>query len=518
MDSHIDTADPWAAAAQDADAKTSVAVEPPLNAAVEGVEPLLGDATEARDEEPTRSGLFGRRKAQTEQDADTAKNGGFSLMSPAPRVMSDDPQFEIVDSEALEVAPDLGLADTIGDPLDEDSEPLLAAPMDDELYPPLEAVEEDGGLGSISSVLNPTSFAKTESIDFDSVSEEIANAVEEAQPTGIFGALSNPGSMADPSNEEVPFEDAPSTESVAEVVAKTEDRLDDIIAEADDSLETFVEASEESLADVLEEQEVDAEQGSTDDVGEAVTSDDESSLDESDDADSEDETGDLVLDQLTDEAADEATSDPESVDAVSIPETLPADPFEVAAEEQAEVVAELPAAEIEVEVEVEADPDADADADADAGSPAIEPVDESTQEVESADATADEEPDMEPQRSTNSSESSFSLTNAPAEPIQGDEGLFVSTGTEEEVQPVVLVTTDTVPGMEMGESCGLVTAVQAAADAASLSSAIEQAHADLSNRASEVGATAVISVSTDINEVQAGFLVIASGTAVLAAN
>ena len=61
MDSHIDTADPWAAAVESTEVSTSVAEEAPLEAVIEEVE-TSSDGSRTQAEIPSKNGLFTHSK------------------------------------------------------------------------------------------------------------------------------------------------------------------------------------------------------------------------------------------------------------------------------------------------------------------------------------------------------------------------------------------------------------------------------------------------------------------------
>ena len=453
MDSHIDTADPWAA--------TTEAPEPDAQELHEP-ESAAGDDVVSAESEPAevapKGGLFGRRKIREHSSSNDEE--GFDLIAPAPHLLGEDPHFEVLESGILTEVPELGLGDKVGAAEEVPFEPSLS------MVKPLDA----------------KALRADDIFDFETMSEEIANAVAEAQPVGIFGALANPGTHFSPPEADV------AEEAVEDLVEKTEDIVEESNeATAEESFEgteasvdEVAHLSDEPLDKHADESEASDELGDGDEAGD---SDDELEEEAGATTGSDSEETPTFEEQEADATTAEHQNEPLGFDDFSeVDETvdeidIPADPFEDTPTEMSEDSYE---------------------------------VDELVEQPDIEEASMNQ--------LTTTDESGFSLTNTPAEPIDGEEDLFVSTGTEETIQDVVLVTTDTVPGMEIGDSCGLVTAVQAADEASSLPSAIEMAHADLGAKAEEAGATAVISVTTSINEVQAGFLVIASGTAVVAAS
>ena len=451
MDSHIDTADPWAATTETPEPDAQELQEP---------ESAAGDDVVSAESEPAevapKGGLFGRRKIR--EHSSSKDEEGFDLIAPAPHLLGEDPHFEVLESGILTEVPELGLGDKVG------------------------VAEEVPFAPSLSMVKPPDAKAlrADDIFDFETMNEEIANAVAEAQPVGIFGALANPGTHFSPPEPDV-----------------GEEAVEDIV-EAEDILEESNEATaEESFEDT--EASVDEVAHFSDEPLDKHAGESEAS----DELDDGDEAGDSD-DELEEEAGATTESDSEET-----PTSEEQEADATTAEHQNEPLGFEDFSEVDEtidEIDISTDPFED--------TPTEMPED--SYEVDEL----VEQPDIEEasmNQLTNADESGFSLTNTPAEPIDGED-LFVSTGTEETIQDVVLVTTDTVPGMEIGDSCGLVTAVQAADEASSLPSAIEMAHAALGAKAEEAGATAVISVTTSINEVQAGFLVIASGTAVVAAS
>jgi uncharacterized protein YbjQ (UPF0145 family) len=443
MDSHTDTADPWAATTEAPESEA----QGPL-----GAESAAGDdsveggsaSAEVADEAGSKAGLFGRRKSR--ERSPSHDEGGFDLITPAPHLLGEEPHFEVLESDTLTEAPELGLGDNFS--------PAEEVPFE----PTLSMVEP----------LAEVAVRDEDVFDFETVSEEIANAVADAQPVGIFGALANPGIHFSPPE-----------------VQTTDKASEDL---ADDTPEEIIETVEEILEDTSEE----AVENAVDDIVEEAViedldSDELGSIDEADEPEAE-------ANVFKEDDAEETHSGEEQQVQVAITDL---EDEQAVSEDLSEDTSE--ADETVNEIDIPADPSED-----------TEEVNEITEQPDI------EEPSMD--QLTTTHESGFSLTNALAEPSEGEVDLFVSVSTEELIQDVVLVTTDTVPGMEMGDSCGLVTAVRAADEALSLPTAIDKAHADLANKAEEVGATAVISVTTDVTEVQAGYLVIASGTAVLAAS
>ncbi len=443
MDSHTDTADPWAA--------TTEAPEPEAQGTLEA-ESAAGDdsvgggsaSAEVADDTGSKAGLFGRRKSR--EPSPSSDEGGFDLIAPAPHLLGEEPHFEVLESDTLTEPPELGIGDNFRPPEEVPFEPAL----------------------SMVEPLDEVAVRDEDVFDFETVSEEIANAVADAQPVGIFGALANPGIHFSPP-------EAQATDELSEDLA--DDTPEEVIGtfkEIPD--DAFEEAVEKTVDDIVQE-----------DVIEDFDSEESGSISEAD----EPETEATVFgqDDVEETQSDEEQEVQEAITDLEDELAVSEDPSEDTSEADGAVN----------EIDIPADP--------------FEDTDEVNEMTEQPDI---EEPSMD--QSTTTYESEFSLTNELAEPSEGEVDLFASVSTEEPIQDVVLVTTDTVPGMEMGDSCGLVTAVRAADEALSLPTAIDKAHADLVTKAEEVGATAVISVTTDVNEVQAGYLVIASGTAVLAAS
>jgi uncharacterized protein YbjQ (UPF0145 family) len=453
MDSHIDTADPWAATTE-APEPDAQELHQPESAAGDDVV----DVESAPAEVASKGGLFGRRKIRERSSSEDEE--GFDLIAPAPHLLGEDPHFEVLESGILTEVPELGLGDKMGAAEEVPFEPSL----------------------SMVKPLDEKALRADDIFDFETMNEEIANAVADAQPAGIFGALANPGAHFSPPEADVGEEAAEDIVEEAEdiVEASNEATAEEFFEDTNASVDEVVHLSDEPLDKHADESEASGELDHGDEAGESDDElEEEAAVTTSSDSEESPSSDEQEAEATTAEHEDEPIGfeDFSEVDGTVDETDIPADPFE-----------DTPTEMLDDSYEVD------------------EIVEQSDIEEASMNLL------------TTTDESGFSLTNAPAEPIDGEEELFVSTGTEETIQDIVLVTTDTVPGMEMGDSCGLVTAVQAADEAPSLPSAIEKAHADLGAKAEEAGATAVISVTTSINEVQAGFLVIASGTAVVAAS
>ena len=453
MDSHINTADPWAATTEPPEPEVQEVHEPEP-----GADDDIVDAESPPTEDGCKGGLFGRRKIRERSSPEGEK--GFDLIAPAPHLLGEDLHFEVLESGILTEVPELGLGDKMG-----------AA----------EEVPFDPSLSMVKP-LDEKALRADDIFDFETMSEEIASAVADAQPSGIFGALANPGAHFSP----------PEADVVEETVEDIAEEAEDIVEESKEpTVEEFFEDSHASVDGVVHPSDEPLDQNP-----------DESEA--SGELDHADEAGGS-FDEPEEEAAVTTGSDSEET-----PSSEEQEPSATTVKHEDDLLGFEDLSEVDEtvdEIDIPADPFEDTP---------TEMAEDSHEVDEILELPDIQEASMN--LLTTTGESGFSLTNAPAEPIDGEEDLFVSTGTEDTIQDIVLVTTDTVPGMEMGDSCGLVTAVQAADEASSLPSAIEMAHADLGAKAEEAGATAVISVTTSINEVQAGFLVIASGTAVVAAS
>jgi hypothetical protein len=119
MDSHINTADPWAATTEPPEPEVQEVHEPEP-----GADDDIVDAESPPAEDGSKGGLFGRRKIRERSSSEGEK--GFDLIAPAPHLLGEDLHFEVLESGILTEVPELGLGDKMGAAEEVPFEPSLS--------------------------------------------------------------------------------------------------------------------------------------------------------------------------------------------------------------------------------------------------------------------------------------------------------------------------------------------------------------------------------------------------------